>query len=362
MSSRKVKKGAVDIDNDTQSPDLYSEFGINKTASEDEIKKAYRKLALKYHPDKLSTLSTDTERQTATAKFQQIATWYSVLSDPAKRKRYDATGEIDTDGATMFTAKGDATWDEYFRALYTELVPSEIDKFSKQYRESEEERADILKAYKTRKGHIFNILDTVMLATLDDFPRFISIIQSAIDANEVPLYPLFTKTSQDKKELAKRKKAAEEEAKEVKQGAKMREKTKKGKEKGAEDDGEDALRALIMARQSGRMESLISGLQERYVGKKGNASEKGSKRRKVEEVEEEEEEEDMDGDSEEGDWEDVDDEDGDEEDVDEDEEEDGVEEDEVRAPKASAAKKQAAGKSAGNTGKATTATGGKRKR
>ena len=67
--------------------DYYSVLEVNKKASTDEIKKAYRKLARKYHPD---LNPNDTE---ANKKFQQINEANEVLSDPEKRKKYDAYGE-----------------------------------------------------------------------------------------------------------------------------------------------------------------------------------------------------------------------------------------------------------------------------
>lgn len=67
--------------------DYYRELGLEKGASEDEIKKAYRKLALKYHPDR-----NPTDRKKAEEKFKKISEAYAVLSDPKKRKQYDSFG------------------------------------------------------------------------------------------------------------------------------------------------------------------------------------------------------------------------------------------------------------------------------
>ncbi|MFA6618687.1 MAG: molecular chaperone DnaJ [Candidatus Neomarinimicrobiota bacterium] len=66
--------------------DYYEILGVNKTASTDELKKAYRKLAVKYHPDK------NPDDKTAEGKFKEAAEAYSILSDPEKRKRYDQFG------------------------------------------------------------------------------------------------------------------------------------------------------------------------------------------------------------------------------------------------------------------------------
>ncbi len=66
--------------------DYYKILGVSKGATSDEIKKAYRKLALKYHPDK-NNGSKDYE-----AKFKEISEAYAVLSDPEKRNQYDTYG------------------------------------------------------------------------------------------------------------------------------------------------------------------------------------------------------------------------------------------------------------------------------
>jgi len=69
--------------------DYYQLLGVPRTASQDEIKKAYRKLALKWHPDRCSP-DKKTEAQT---KFQEIGEAFEVLSDPEKKRVYDQVGE-----------------------------------------------------------------------------------------------------------------------------------------------------------------------------------------------------------------------------------------------------------------------------
>ena len=66
--------------------DYYKILGVNKSSSQDEIKKAYRKLAVKYHPDK------NPGDKNAEAKFKEINEANEVLSDPEKRKRYNELG------------------------------------------------------------------------------------------------------------------------------------------------------------------------------------------------------------------------------------------------------------------------------
>ena len=71
--------------------DYYDLLGVQKTASESEIKKAYRKLAMKYHPDKFSNAS-EKEKKEAEEKFKEVNEAYQILSDPDKRAKYDQFG------------------------------------------------------------------------------------------------------------------------------------------------------------------------------------------------------------------------------------------------------------------------------
>src|SRR5687768_1548112 len=66
--------------------DYYKILGVSKTASEDDIRKAFRKLARQYHPDVAKT------KAGAEDKFKEVNEAYEVLSDPQKRKKYDELG------------------------------------------------------------------------------------------------------------------------------------------------------------------------------------------------------------------------------------------------------------------------------
>lgn len=87
--------------------DYYSTLGVNKTASQDEIKKAYRKLALKYHPDR--TKGDKTSEQ----KFKEINEANEVLSDPEKRKKYDQLGKNWKQYQQQGGTQGGFDWSQY---------------------------------------------------------------------------------------------------------------------------------------------------------------------------------------------------------------------------------------------------------
>ena len=96
--------------------DFYKVLGISKSSTDDEIKKAYRKLALKYHPDK-------NKAPEAAEKFKQCAEAYEVLKDAEKKKIYDTYGEegLQSGGTSShggrnfsFNTNPHATFDEFF--------------------------------------------------------------------------------------------------------------------------------------------------------------------------------------------------------------------------------------------------------
>lgn len=75
--------------------DYYEVLGVKKNASADDIKRAYRRMAMKYHPDK------NPDDKSAEAKFKECAEAYEVLSDPEKRQRYDQFGHEGLRGMGM---------------------------------------------------------------------------------------------------------------------------------------------------------------------------------------------------------------------------------------------------------------------
>ncbi len=81
-------------------PDLYSVLGVSREATADEIKRAYRKLARKYHPDRNQGDKESEER------FKEVQEAYDTLSDPEKRKQYDAGGMFSGFGPRGFSGGG----------------------------------------------------------------------------------------------------------------------------------------------------------------------------------------------------------------------------------------------------------------
>jgi curved DNA-binding protein len=88
--------------------DYYKILGVDKKASEDEIKRAYRKLALKYHPDR------NPDNKQAEEKFKEINEAYQVLSDTAKRARYDQLGDSYSRFQQHGGVPGGFNWEDWF--------------------------------------------------------------------------------------------------------------------------------------------------------------------------------------------------------------------------------------------------------
>lgn len=119
-------------DVEPESVDLYAVLSLTSDAKLDEIKKAYRKLALIHHPDKHAT-GDDEVKVAAALKFQQIGFAYTVLSDEKKRERYDKTGRTD-EGFDL--GAGEDGWEAYFEDLFEKVTKQKLDEMKKEYQGS----------------------------------------------------------------------------------------------------------------------------------------------------------------------------------------------------------------------------------
>lgn len=156
---------------------LYEVLGVARTASQQEIRKAYHRLALQHHPDK------NRDDENANEKFQKLQKVVSILGDPEKRALYDQTGCIDDEELSDDALQNLCN---FMRTLYREIKEEDIIEFETKYRGSEQERKDLLEYYTKWKGKMKRVHEFVLCSDpkLDDH-RFKDIIDSAISAGEL---------------------------------------------------------------------------------------------------------------------------------------------------------------------------------
>ncbi|KAJ2355013.1 hypothetical protein IWW50_004506 [Coemansia erecta] len=285
-----MSKGTpFDTEDGGEVPDLYELLDVARDATEDDLRKAYRKRALRTHPDKWAHLDPESDEAKAkTLEFQQLGFAYSILKDTKKRANYDRTGSI---ADILDVVEEGKDWNAYFRELWSGIVDaSTIAQFAKTYKESDEERADILAAYKQHSGDIDLIFTEVMLAEVEDEPRFVKIIDQAIKAKEIKRTKEYTRS---KKDAAKRKRQAEDEAEEADalrkemglddQLRKIKSKQAKGgkRKHDASDDEREALTALVRQRTNSRMNAIIANIEEKYASQPAKKKGKGKKSAKA---------------------------------------------------------------------------------
>ena len=161
----------------------YDILGINNTSSIEEIKKAYRSLSLKYHPDRSNGDSK---------KFQALSAAHMILSDENKRKEYDETGgfnDQDNETAQDFDA-----WYEYFRQLFPSISTKAIDEFASKYHHSEEERNDIIELYQRFEGDLFLMFNYIMCSDDEESEdRICNIIDDFIKNENCIVFPKYKK-------------------------------------------------------------------------------------------------------------------------------------------------------------------------
>uniref|UniRef100_A0A0D3F1Z3 J domain-containing protein n=2 Tax=Oryza TaxID=4527 RepID=A0A0D3F1Z3_9ORYZ len=160
-----------------ESKSLYEILGVERTASQQEIKKAYHKLALRLHPDK------NPGDEEAKEKFQQLQKVISILGDEEKRALYDETGIADDDALVGEAADN---LQEYFRAVYKKVTEADIEEFEAKYRGSDSEKKDLKYLYTKFKGNMNRLFCSMICSDPKlDSHRFKDIIDEAIAEGEL---------------------------------------------------------------------------------------------------------------------------------------------------------------------------------
>ncbi|XP_059928514.1 dnaJ homolog subfamily C member 9 isoform X2 [Gadus macrocephalus] len=230
-----------------QTTSLYDLLGVDRTATDAEVRRSYYKVSLRVHPDRAP------DDPLATEKFQVLGKLYAVLCDAEQRAVYDETGVVDEESDTL---KKERCWEDYWRVLFPTITLKDILDFEKKYQGSAEEREDLLKLYVKHEGDMDLITSSAMCCTVEDEPRLCAILREAIEAEEVPAFPAFTKESA-KKTKARRKRADKErvEAEEMQ------------KELGLGDE-EDSLAMMIKVRNNQGVCASLKSLKFMFLNLK----------------------------------------------------------------------------------------------
>ncbi|XP_042513715.1 chaperone protein dnaJ 6-like isoform X1 [Macadamia integrifolia] len=232
----------------TKQKSLYEILGVESTASQQEIKKAYYKLALRLHPDK------NPDDEEAKEKFQQLQKVMSILGDEEKRSLYDQTGCVDDADLVGDVAQN---LQEYFRTMYNEVTEADIEEFEANYRGSDSEVKDLKDLYQKYKGKMNRLFCSMLCSDpMLDSHRFKDILDAAIAAEELKETKAYRRWAQKISETPP-----------PTNPLKRRRENRSKKESGAD------LLAVITQRRSQRKEqfdSMFSSLVARYNGGPSN--------------------------------------------------------------------------------------------
>lgn len=184
---------------------LYTVLNAPKTSSQDELKRSYRRAALRYHPDR-AHVKRDDAVASCTLKFQAVSAAYQVLMDVKMRSVYDATGRVlddndddaPLDGTPQQRRKQSSAangsqqkWESFFQSIFNEMISTGRNHAQDAiaYRESDQERTDVIKYYSMCKGNLDKVVDCIVHGSSDDKERWMKdIIDPAVDRGEIDCY------------------------------------------------------------------------------------------------------------------------------------------------------------------------------
>lgn len=145
---------------------IYQIFDVPSTATEAEIQRAYRRQALRCHPDVSSA-------PTATAEFQYLCRCHEILTNTDSRAYYDRTGRVDFE-STSSSSPSSAT--AYWHSVFNKVTIQGIDAYQRQYVGSETEKVDLRAAYLKHGGNLECIFESVPFASAAHADRLCALL------------------------------------------------------------------------------------------------------------------------------------------------------------------------------------------
>lgn len=260
---------------------LYEILGVKKNATTKEIAKAYRILALSYHPDKFVSNSKkknekkngNVKSKTGTSKgdneeeltlekckelFLQIQKAYEILKDPEKRRNYDEFG-LEEDYSDAFKNCFN------FKYFHSRIDAKDIEKYEQTYRNSKDEEEDLIQFYNKFNGDIKNILQYIPFSEDTDIDRYLKIFEQLFKSKKLEKTKKFTTSVKAVNEIKE----------------KFRQQMKKEARKFKKRKSDTSIDDLVLAiknnqdQRASKLNSLISNIEKEY-------KKKGSKKRKKE--------------------------------------------------------------------------------
>eukprot|EP01064_Diplonema_japonicum_P028016 TRINITY_DN4219_c5_g1_i1.p1 TRINITY_DN4219_c5_g1~~TRINITY_DN4219_c5_g1_i1.p1 ORF type:complete len:315 (+),score=90.14 TRINITY_DN4219_c5_g1_i1:51-995(+) len=228
---------------------LYEVLGLQKGSSLPQIAKAYKKQALKYHPDRNNGDDT---------MFKKVGYVYAVLKDEGKKKYYDQTGRVHEGGLDADNLN------DLVKMMFQQVTKEQVENFSTGYKNSEEERESIIEAYNTHSGDFYQLREDIYFQAvdLDEEKRICRVIAKLIDDKVLERTTEWTQTSplspanRKKKSYEEYRATVEEEAAEVEQLEKMTAQATKGNK----SDVQVALKELMQD----EFNSMFTTLAQKY--------------------------------------------------------------------------------------------------
>lgn len=227
--------------------DPYKVLGVAKETAAKDVKRAYHRMCLQYHPDK-----ADGTR----AEFDRVQVAYLVLSDESRRKLYDTTGRVCPWGPVSDWE----AWTAEMGGKFEEITKDLIEKDRQQYQGSPEEVDDIKKEFVAHKGKFEVLFENIVHLefSIEQEKRVFAICQDLLDKGQV-----------DEKDVPKWKEYIRDRAKIVKRMQRRAQREAKMAGDAKRQDDMAGLQALI-AKNSSRHRDTFGAIFEKYGGAEGD--------------------------------------------------------------------------------------------